>query len=127
MAEPSSPAEKELEEEECHYVQLPINSRTGRVDKTIVDKTSCQVVLDLPYRMKMAPSEIVDHLRSILSDINYETGSCDRCGWVEYYGDMKKCVHCDEFTLCAKCQKSFITKYFICDECDFGLGSDDEL
>ncbi len=67
--------------------------------------------------LKMADYEdIIDHLRSVLNDLHYETGQCADCRGVYHASEIKwsSCEECDE-SLCEICVDGRIEA--ICAKC----------
>ena len=65
------------------------------------------------------PDDIIEHLREILSNLNYSTHKCICCEWIDHEDeDWCRCHDCEEY-ICHECYEQLSTggKGVFCDGC----------
>ena len=82
-------------------------------------KPHCTCVVTIPAPDEIYHEDIIERLREILSDLNYETYQCVCCQWIDHdESKWYKCHKCDD-PICEQCYKDFgkESKKIICWEC----------
>jgi hypothetical protein len=64
--------------------------------------------------------KIIDHLRNILSNVNYSLNTCCCCGWIDHEDKpWKRCNDCGD-SICEHCYKEYgsTSRVVYCYGCD---------